>query len=140
MRLVPLQELGMDKSANEMFSIMEKVFGNSLQQTETKASFRLDVLEKDNAYVVVSDLPGVLRDKITISFDKEMLKISVAEVENDQEIKYIHRERKHNAMERVIKLKEIDTENIVAKLENGILTITLSKKEIVETKMNIEIQ
>jgi len=140
MRLVPIEEIGMDKSVNEMFSMMDKMFGGNLQQTEKKASFRLDILENDNAYVVESDLPGVLRENVAIDFDKNILKISVKAVENTEEKKFVHRERKHNDMERVLKFKDIDAENIGAKLENGLLIVTLPKQEIIETKKSIEIQ
>lgn len=140
MRLVPLEALGMDKSVNEMFSRMDKMFAGNLQQVEKKASFRLDILENDTAYFVESDLPGVLRENVAIDFDKHVLKISVKAVENTEEKTFLHRERKHKYMERVLKFKDIDADNIGAKLENGILTVTLPKLEMIETKKSIEIQ
>lgn len=142
MRLVPYRELGMDKSVNEMFSMMDQFFNSSLQQSDRKVSFRLDILENDNDYTIEGELPGINRENIQIDFDKNLLKISVNKLEDSEASnkKYLHRERKSYAMERTLRFKNVDAEAIEAKLEHGILTVVLPKLEEVITKKSIEIQ
>jgi len=142
MRLVPYRGLEVDKSVNEVFSMMDEFFNNSLTQSERKNGFRLDVLENDKEYIIEGELPGVQRENIQIDFENNLLKISVEQKneESVEEKNYVHRERKIFSMERVLKFKDINSEAIEAKLEQGILTVKLPKQEIIDTKTKIEIQ
>jgi len=142
MRMVPYRGLEVDKSFNEVFSMVDEFFSNSLTQSEVKKGFRLDVLENDKEYIIEGELPGVQRENIQINFENNLLKISV-EQKNDETVEeknYIHRERKVVSMERVLKFKDINSEAIEAKLEHGILNVKLPKQEIIDTKTKIEIQ
>ena len=142
MRLVPYRGLEVDKSVNEVFSMMDEFFNNSLTQSERKNGFRLDVLENDKEYIIEGELPGVQRENIQIDFENNLLKISVEQKneESVEEKNYVHRERKIFSMERVLKFKDINSEAIEAKLEHGILNVKLPKQEIIDTKTKIEIQ
>ncbi|MCH4888555.1 Hsp20 family protein [Acidaminobacter sp. JC074] len=126
---------------NNMFNMMDEFF-NSVPQKEMKRGFRLDVLENDKEFVVEGELPGIQRDNINIDFENNLLKISVEQTseENVEEKNYVHRERKMYSMERVLRFKDVDPENIQAKLENGILKVILPKVELVDTKKRIEVQ
>ena len=138
MRLVPYR----NDEMNDMFSMMDEFFNNSLPQKEVKRGFRLDVLENEKNYVVESELPGIERENINIDFENNLLKISVEQSSEEtvEEKNYIHRERKMYSMERVVKFKNVNQENIEAKLENGILKVVLPKLEVVDTKKRIEVQ
>ncbi len=138
MRLVPYR----NDELNDMFSMMDEFFNNSLPQKEVKRGFRLDVLENEKSYVVEGELPGIERENINIDFENNLLKISVEQSSEEtvEEKNYIHRERKMYSMERVVKFKNVNQENIEAKLENGILKVVLPKLEVVDTKKRIEVQ
>jgi len=138
MRLVPYR----NDELNDMFSMMDEFFNNSLPQKEVKRGFKLDVLENENNYVVEGELPGIERENVNIDFENNLLKISVEQSSEEavEEKNYIHRERKMYSMERVIKFKNVNQEGIEAKLENGILKVVLPKLEIVDTKKRIEVQ
>jgi len=138
MRLVPYR----NDEMNDMFSMMDEFFNNSLPQKEVKCGFRLDVLENEKSYVVEGELPGIERENINIDFENNLLKISVEQSSEEtvEEKNYIHRERKMYSMERVVKFKNVNQENIEAKLENGILKVVLPKLEVVDTKKRIEVQ
>ncbi len=138
MRLVPYR----NDELNDMFSMMDEFFNNSLPQKEVKHGFKLDVLENENNYVVEGELPGIERENVNIDFENNLLKISVEQSSEEavEEKNYIHRERKMYSMERVIKFKNVNQEGIEAKLENGILKVVLPKLEIVDTKKRIEVQ
>ena len=138
MRLVPYR----NDELNDMFSMMDEFFNNSLPQKEVKRGFKLDVLENENNYVVEGELPGIERENVNIDFENNLLKISVEQSSEEavEEKNYIHRERKMYSMERVIKFKNVNQEGIEAKLENGILKVVLPKLEVVDTKKRIEVQ
>ena len=138
MRLVPYR----NDELNDMFSMMDEFFNNSLPQKEVKRGFKLDVLENENNYVVEGELPGIERENVNIDFENNLLKISVEQSSEEavEEKNYIHRERKMYSLERVIKFKNVNQEGIEAKLENGILKVVLPKLEIVDTKKRIEVQ
>lgn len=104
-------------------------------------SFKIDLQETEKEYVVEAELPGVSKENLDLTFEEGKLKISVKKEENKEEKNknFIHRERKMSSMERTILLNDIDEKNLKAKLDNGILTINIPKKEKVEKALKIEI-
>ena len=98
-------------------------------------SFKLDIVEKDCEYLIEAEIPGIKKDEIDLDIDEETLCISVnrAEEANNDGQNYIHRERRVSSMSRRIRLAGASLDNITAKLDDGILTVTVPK----ETKTNI---
>lgn len=104
-------------------------------------SFKIDLQENEKEYVVEAELPGISKEDVNLSFEDGRLKIAVKKVETieDKNKNYIHRERKLSSMERVILLSDIAESEVKAKLDNGILTINIPKKEKAEKSLKIEI-
>ena len=102
-----------------------------------------DIYEEDGKYFIEVDVPGFKKEDIKIECDKGNLKI-VAEKhsnkEEDKNKKYIHRERKYAQMSRSILLADANEESVQAKLEEGVLTIKVPKKEQVDTSKRIMIE
>lgn len=106
-------------------------------------TFKLDVEEKDKEYVVEAEMPGVKKEEISLEMRDEMLCISVEREEELEEEKknYIHKERKYSSMSRSVYLKDVDSKNIKAKLDDGVLKINIPKLEKSESEKNkIEIE
>jgi HSP20 family protein len=105
-------------------------------------TFKVDIQDNDTEYTVEAELPGVKKDDIEITLNEGRLNISVKreEVSEDKNKKYIHRERKYAQMSRSILLADANDENIQAKLEDGVLTIKVPKKEQVDTSKRIMIE
>ena len=105
-------------------------------------TFKVDVLDKEKEYLVEAELPGVHRDEINLSLDDGRLTISVSKEEcSEEENKnYIHRERRYSSMSRNIFLANADAEDIKAKLEDGVLAVTIPKKEKPDNSIKIEIE
>ena len=102
------------------------------------ASPRIDVTESATAYVVEAELPGVVKENVGISVDGKLVTIT-AEVKRETERKegetVVFAERGTEKFSRSFKLAvEVDDAKSVAKLENGILTLTLPKKEALRPK------
>ena len=101
----------------------------------------------DAGYEVDIDLPGFKKDEISIELENGYLTVSAAKGldkdEEDKKGKYIRKERYAGAMQRSFYVGEnLTQEDIKAKYENGILRLSVPKKEAkpVETKKTIAIE
>ena len=108
---------------------------------------KTDVKETDTGYEVDINLPGFKKDEINAQLDNGYLKISAAKGldkdEKDKKGKYIRKERYAGAMSRSFYVGEgITQEDIKAKYEDGILRLSVPKKEAkaVENKKYIAIE
>ena len=108
---------------------------------------KTDVRETDSGYEVDVDLPGFKKDEISAKLDNGYLTISAAKGldkdEKDKKGKYIRKERYAGAMSRSFYVGEgITQEDIKAKYEDGILRLSVPKKEAkaVENKKYIAIE
>lgn len=92
-----------------------------------------DVLENDNDYQVHVDLPGVDKADLDISFNEGVLSISAErkEVQETKKDKFHKVERSFGKVQRSIRLpKNADVSNAQASLKDGVLTVTIGKKEV----------
>lgn len=100
----------------------------------TQNMMKTDVRESEKSYELDIDLPGFSKDEITVQLENGYLSISAAKgLDKDQENKdgkYIRRERYAGSMSRTFYVGDQLTEqDIQAKFENGILQLTVPKKE-----------
>lgn len=104
-------------------------------------TFKIDVQEKDKEYIVEAELPGVKKDDVSLDYDEGKLSISVKKSEESEEKKknYIHRERRYSSAARSVYLENANPDGISAKLENGILCITVPKQERPDNSKHISI-
>lgn len=117
---------------NLPFDLLDELF-------TTDRQFKADVYETDQAYQVEAELPGIDKDQVTIDFDENVLTISnePKEISNETAEQYILKERKNVARKRQFIFKNVDQANIGATFNNGILTVTLPKKQT-KTQINID--
>ena len=120
---------------------------NPLYGKHAKNMMKTDVKETDGSYEVDIDLPGFKKDEINAKLENGYLTISAAKGldkdEKDKKGKYIRRERYAGAMQRSFYVGDTLTqEDIKAKYDNGILSISIPKKDAqaVETKKTIAIE
>ena len=101
-------------------------------QTPVAGRIKLDVSEKNGAFVVHAEIPGVKKEDIQVSIDGDEVSIS-AEARAEKEVKdderVVHRERYYGKVARAIRLgTEIDQSAANAKYADGVLELTLPKK------------
>ena len=108
---------------------------------------RTDVKETESGYEVSIDLPGVKKDDVKAELKDGYLTISATvnqdNDEKDSEGKYIRRERYTGTMQRSFYVgDDVTQEDIRAKFEDGILKLSIPKKDAkaVETKKTIAIE
>lgn len=107
-----------------------------------KNTMKCDIYEKGGDYHIEMDVPGFDKKDISINVDNGYLTITAEKQneEKDEEKNYIRRERSYGKYERSFYLGDLETDNIKAKFNNGMLKLTVPKKEVVDTKKKIEIE
>lgn len=105
-------------------------------------TFKIDIQEKDKEYSIEAELPGVKKEEIKVELQDGRLSILVEREEKIEEERknYIHKERHHSSMQRSIYLENAQADGVKAKLDGGVLSITVPKIETVEKKAKIEIE
>jgi HSP20 family protein len=94
---------------------------------------KVDVIEKDGAFKVHADLPGVKKEDINVRVDGNRVQID-AEARREKDVKeadgkVLRSERYYGTVSRVFTLsQDVDEAKVVAKYENGVLTLDLPKK------------
>ncbi|BBN14867.1 HSP20 family protein [Marchantia polymorpha subsp. ruderalis] len=132
----------------ENFSLRDKECAPSRQYVKdanAAANTQVDWLETTEAHIFKADLPGLMREDVRVKIeDGQTLEISgERKKEEVQKTDTWHRvERTRGTFLRRFRLPEnIDTENVKAQVENGVLTITLPKILAPKTQVRtIEVQ
>jgi HSP20 family protein len=93
----------------------------------------IDVSETDKAYEVRAEVPGVRKDDLRVTVNRNFVSIS-AEVKREKEEKQGKRvlltETCTGSVSRSFTLEhEVDEKDVSAKLDDGVLTLTLPKRE-----------
>lgn len=118
------------------------VDGWPLRRSLASDTFKIDVQDNQNEYIIEAELPGVKKEEIEVSLEDGKLNISFKKEESkeEKEKNYIHRERRFSSMARTIFLQDSSEEDISAKLVDGVLKIKVPKREKVEVSKKIEIE
>ena len=135
-----LMNIGFDDFSN----MLDDFFTGSwpIQRSLAGDTFKIDIQDNDTEYTIEAELPGVKKEDVEITLNDGRLNLSVKkeEVSENKSKKYIHRERKYAQMSRSILLADADDEGIKAKLEEGVLTIQVPKKQHEDTSKRIMIE
>lgn len=97
------------------------------------SQIRIDVKETDQGYSVEAEVPGVDKDNIHVSIDGNQvsLRAEIQQLDEQKEGERVLRsERYYGSVSRSIQLPaEVDTDQCKARYENGVLKLTLPKKQ-----------
>jgi len=115
-------------------ALFNEVFERRSTATELSYKPAANVRENEKNYLLELALPGFSKEEITIKFEEDVLTVTAGHQpkEDEQGPKYTWNEFGYKSKyERSFQLPEtLDADNIDAKFENGILLITLPKKEV----------
>lgn len=122
-----------DKNSGGIFSPQR---GRSDQHS--MLNLAIDVVEKETAYEIKADIPGVNKDDINVTVDDGVLTI-VAESQSGKQLasqgKVIRSERRYGKFSRSLRLGEdVNDKSIQANYNDGVLTLTLAKVEQAQPK------
>lgn len=120
------------------------MFGRDVEEkgADRHRTPRVEILEKNDSILLCAEMPGVEKEDFDIRIDGDELTIGGKRKPVDSKLKLIHGESGQADYLRTFLLSdELDTSNVEAKLDRGILTLTLhNKKEILPQKISIEVK
>ena len=109
-----------------------------IEEAAGDLAFPLDVAERDDAFLIAAELPGIKKDDISVTLENGVLTIS-AEMKTEREDKegerVVRQERRYGKYVRSLRLgTQIDEKKISAHYKDGVLELTLPKAEEVKPK------
>lgn len=112
--------------------------------TKTVNLPKIDVWEDKDKYVIEAELPGFDKKDIELNITDDVLTIKATRKHEEErkDRNYYYAERSYGEFVRSLRLPpEVDTKDIKAKYNNGVLELTLPKtKEAKEKTTKIEIE
>lgn len=107
----------------------------------TAPEMRVDVREKEDAFLLEADLPGVKKEDISLDVNDGVLTISADINQEKKESKegYVCNERRCGHVERSFNLEGIDVGAIKADYRHGVLMVCLPKEKVEEKKHGFKI-
>ena len=142
MFLVPMtrSSSALARSLDRLFDdAFDRVYGGGAEAASRSPA--LDVAETETGYAVSVDLPGVSKGDVKITIDGRSVSVNAQTQRDDTkqaadgQPRVIYRERSASRFARSFTLpEEIDQDASQAKLDNGVLTLTLAKKRAAASK------
>ena len=120
----------------EMDALMNSFFGRTWNFDDTAPVFsgmKTDVIENDTSYTLEAELPGFNKEDIHVDLKDDNLTISASHDDSSEEKKdgrVIRRERSVRSFKRSFNVSGLTEGDISASYKNGVLTVTVPKKEI----------
>lgn len=109
--------------------------------------FRTDIIDRGDKFLLQAELPGFDKKDIKIDINENYLTISAEHSEEKEEkqennTNFIRRERRFGSFSRSFDISDIDTPNIKASYNNGLLNLELPKTspKPAQPSRHIEIQ
>ncbi len=102
----------------------------------------IEISETPKTVVLRAEMPGVAKEDFDIDVDDDTLTIRGKRKQNDPGLKIIHGESDQCDYHRTFSLGDsLDTSNVEAKVDQGILTLTFHKKpEVLPKKIEIQVK
>lgn len=127
--------------SRDPFSLMDSLFSDWLSARPASAlvsNARIEVSESDGGYEVRAELPGATKDDISVEIEGVRVSITAkrdSKSEKKDGEKLLYSERTHESYARSFELPQaVDSEAAVAKFENGVLMLTLPKKNAPQSR------
>jgi HSP20 family protein len=110
----------------------------------TPAQIKVDVKESGDAYTVQAEIPGVPKEDIQVAVEGNVVSLRAEVKQQDsssQDEKTLRSERYYGAVSRSFQLaSDIDQAQAKARYENGVLTLTLPKKQAMSGAQRLVIE
>ncbi len=119
---------------NETFA---RAFGNEREVSPRAWVPAVDIYETDESLVMQAELPGIQPDDVEIRVEDNTLYVKgERKFENEVKEESLHRvERTYGTFSRTFALpSSVDASNVKAEYKNGVLTLTMPKREEAKPK------
>src|ERR1019366_7760375 len=125
---------------NILGGIFEDAFHNNWNHEFKTSSVPVNIYETDKGYDLHVVAPGLKKEDFRISVEKDMLTISFGHKDENKEAhegKWIRTEYRMKSFKRNFTMNEkVDAGKIAAKYADGVLVVTLPKKEVAEPRVH----
>jgi HSP20 family protein len=122
----------MDRVFNSMWGNAPSASRNGDTDEPVTLRPRVDVYESEKDYVLEADLPGIRKDDLKVEVERNVLSIEgERKSEHGEDLHGVHIERAGNArfVRRFTLGREVDPDKIEARFSDGVLRLTVPKKE-----------
>jgi HSP20 family protein len=132
-----------EKMVNDVLKTLrekQEDLGKTINDYTAPTTPYVDVIDTPTEFIIIADLPGVVKEKLSVDITEDSLTITTTfpEGREGEEVTYIKRERGSGEVSRTLKLTdEIKIKEASANFEDAILTVTLPKKIAVRQKLEI---
>jgi len=137
-------------SRDEFLTPFDAVFDNVIQHAfpsfsqefgveffEKNSYPKVDAIDHDDKITIEAEIPGLTKEEVSVDLEKDTLTISGLKHSHseDTNTRYIRKELKRSSFKRSFKLgNNINYKKIKADFTNGVLLITIPKKEAAQPK------
>ena len=120
----------------EFFPVVKRIFNDD---EESSRQPKANINEREKEFILTLEMPGVSKDQVEVSVDGEMLLVEAERTEKVDNEGLLRSEIRSDKYRRIFQIgSKIDRDAISAKMENGVLKLTLPKKaEILGRKIDI---
>lgn len=122
---------------NKNNNLNNDLFFSNFFNTE-KNHLATDIIETENDYEIIIDVPGFAKQDIKISLENKQLSITAKkELSKEENKKFLRKERFEGSYTRKFYVGDVKQEDIKASIEDGVLTVKFSKdsyKKVEESK------
>lgn len=143
-RFSPVNQANSPVVSRSFSELIDEIFQDSFSRRPVKEGFvpTVDIIENDTQYELHVNLPGMKKEDISIQLEDNRLTISgERHFRNEENKPRYHRiESGFGSFKRSFTLSnDVERDGIQARFEDGVLTVTLIKKEQ-SSNRNIEVQ
>lgn len=128
-------------AVEEFFSAQFPDFAKNPFGLEQVRSFAVDIQENGDSYLLQAELPGIDKDNITVEITDDYLTLMVKSdsATEQHEGNYLRKERRRFQTQRRFYIGDVDQEKITAQYDNGVLEISLPKRQGTTRRRSIDI-
>ena len=123
---------------------LDSIFDDFMEDRNNLDTMKCDIYEKDGAYHIEADIPGFKKEEISVECEDGYVTISAEKnsetEENDEERKYLKRERFYGKTTRKFYVGDIEADAIKAEFKDGMLYVVVPKEEKLPNKKSIVIE
>jgi len=111
--------------------LIDRIFSDTNGEAWSTARLpKTNVGETEDAYVFTIEMPGLKKENVQVNFEGDTLIVKGETSEQKEEKGIIRREYHSTRFERTFSIGPgVDREKVKAKMEDGILTVTLPKTQ-----------
>lgn len=126
---MPVMENLFDR-LNWGFPTLDRFFTESDGKEDTWTAVRLprtNIKETEDAYVFTMEMPGLKKSDVAVNMEGDTLVIKGEKAEEKTEKGVIRQEYRSTRFERTFNVTGIDRDKVKARMEDGVLAVTLPK-------------